>query len=411
MRKTIFEYLELSKSEKTDIWNTAVFVFDTNVYLNLYRYSKRTSSKFIDAMESFKEKIWMPQRVAQEFAKNRIKVILDTIQNYEKVRNNATVFTEECKKTLNIKNIDGDTKITELQNYITTWIDNYQKDNLVISELSNDMLLERILSLYEGKVGKEYDKNELKEIYSEGDNRYKDKTPPGYKDADKEEKDEKYGDLIVWKQILQYAQNEKKNIIFVTNDVKEDWWEIVNGKKIGPRIELKKEFHEATGMKFYMYNDIQFITLFQENKSEPIDKNVVNEMETVNEYNDLKERANDLYYSDNISSHRLIELQIRIQELERQIEDYEHKIHKIRNTNNKREEKLNLNNKKIEYLQVNDQPIPPNILKEQINTRKNYEIGIATEQRLIYLLQAARKELNKLREERNSLVHGLYINE
>lgn len=41
MKDAIREYLELKDEEKEELWKNAVFVFDTNVFLNLYRYSKK----------------------------------------------------------------------------------------------------------------------------------------------------------------------------------------------------------------------------------------------------------------------------------------------------------------------------------------------------------------------------------
>ena len=42
MRNAIREYLELNSQEKNDLWGTATFIFDTNVFVNLYRYSNNT---------------------------------------------------------------------------------------------------------------------------------------------------------------------------------------------------------------------------------------------------------------------------------------------------------------------------------------------------------------------------------
>ena len=80
--------------------------------------------------------------------------------------------------------------------------------------------------------------------------------PPGYKDKKEKEAKEKftysgltyipmYGDLIIWKQILDKASNEDiDSVIFITDDAKEDWQYIIdsNGKKtIGVRSELRDE--------------------------------------------------------------------------------------------------------------------------------------------------------------------------
>lgn len=64
MRNAIREYLEYSPAEKEELWKKAVFVFDTNVFLNLYRYSKKTRDALLFAMTELKERIWMPYQVA-----------------------------------------------------------------------------------------------------------------------------------------------------------------------------------------------------------------------------------------------------------------------------------------------------------------------------------------------------------
>ena len=55
MRNAIKEFIEPSDYEKHNLWENAIFVFDTNVLLNLYRYSAKTRNSLLDAFESFKE--------------------------------------------------------------------------------------------------------------------------------------------------------------------------------------------------------------------------------------------------------------------------------------------------------------------------------------------------------------------
>ena len=54
----------------------------------------------------------------------------------------------------------------------------------------------------------------------------------------------KYSDLILWKEVLRYSKNEKKNIIFVTDDEKNDWWEDTNDE-INFHSKLYKEFRRT----------------------------------------------------------------------------------------------------------------------------------------------------------------------
>jgi len=45
MKKTFSEYNFLTEKEIKEIWENSIFIFDTNVLLNLYRYSNKTNYK------------------------------------------------------------------------------------------------------------------------------------------------------------------------------------------------------------------------------------------------------------------------------------------------------------------------------------------------------------------------------
>ncbi len=276
MKNAIKEYIELTKSEKQQLWDSATFVFDTNVFLNLYRYSKKTRDALLDSMKGLEGRIWMPHQVAYEFMKNRPDVILDSIDKYSKL--------EECIlrpcKDLRIK--EDDSEFKKLQKYVEKWIENYKKINLLIDNVSSDAILDDILKLFDGKTGDAFSNEKLEEIKHEGETRYKKEIPPGYKDYKKATADRDnnaFGDLIVWKQILNYAKDEAKDIIFVTSDQKEDWWNIVHGKTLGPRIELKKEFYDYTGTKFHMYSVDGFISNIKSVKGK---SSIVDEVKSYN---------------------------------------------------------------------------------------------------------------------------------
>ena len=100
------------------------------------------------------------------------------------------------------------------------------------------------MTLFKSKVGNPYSKETYEQLENEGKERYKNNIPPGYKDSIK--KENKYGDYIIWKEIIQFSKEHKKNIIFVTDDKKEDWWNIIHGETIGIRVELRKEFLNET---------------------------------------------------------------------------------------------------------------------------------------------------------------------
>lgn len=138
-------------------------------------------------------------------------------------------------------------------------------------------LKEEIDKLFSGKVGPPpANQDLLDEFYKQAKSRFQQNRPPGFKDQDKEKDQSKksayfyhdlyfqkqYGDVLLWFQIIDKAKSESiKNIIFVTDDNKEDWWRKVGGKQIGPRIELIDEIRTKAGVKFFhMYNSVRFLT-------------------------------------------------------------------------------------------------------------------------------------------------------
>lgn len=275
MKSAIREYIEYSGEEKNELWNTATFVFDTNVFLNLYRYSNKTRNQLIESFEWLKARIWMPYQVASEFCKDRYSVIDEANRRFDNIGADADKLVDNWRNELRLDNNDSD--VEELAKYLKEWIIKKKDSNYSIFDVASDEVFERLLYLFEGKTGKPFTFEEKLKIEQEGEKRYADKTPPGYKDIKKLEN--KYGDLLVWKEMLGYAKSQGVDIIFVTHDQKEDWWNVSSGKTIGPRIELRKEFYEETGKMFHMYTMSSFLSFFNEHKGKSIDKTTIDEVE------------------------------------------------------------------------------------------------------------------------------------
>ncbi|BAZ86876.1 hypothetical protein NIES806_30930 [Dolichospermum compactum NIES-806] len=104
-----------------------------------------------------------------------------------------------------------------------------------------------MIEILNGKIGNPY--SDLLYIYKLSEERFKYSVPPGYEDAKKKPVPDMYGDAILWLQLIDYAKSEKKPIIFVTDDDKEDWWLESGGKTISPRPELVQEMLTEAGVK------------------------------------------------------------------------------------------------------------------------------------------------------------------
>jgi hypothetical protein len=118
---------------------------------------------------------------------------------------------------------------------------------------------QRVTELFAGRVGAKPTEERLAAIRKEGEDRYAKKIPPGFEDAKKSGDGDKFGDLIIWKEMIEKAKAEKRPIIFVTDDGKSDWWHIHHGKKLGPHPYLIEEFLAATNQQFHIYELPQFL--------------------------------------------------------------------------------------------------------------------------------------------------------
>ena len=114
------------------------------------------------------------------------------------------------------------------------------------------------MRIFDGRVEAESSAEELVELHRQAKSRYESKIPPGYKDKEKGEPDA-FKDYVGWCQLIEIAKKEKKDLIFVCDDAKEDWWHIEKGRTIGPRYELVEECLNKSQQFFYMYNSETFL--------------------------------------------------------------------------------------------------------------------------------------------------------
>jgi hypothetical protein len=138
---------------------------------------------------------------------------------------------------------------------------------------------ESIVKLLNDKVGKPYSLERLEQICQEGLLRCKLMLPPGYKDVKDKDKHgiKKYGDLILWFQIIDAAKEKEKPIILISEDLKDDWWWSPSDTRLGPRPELIQEFTSKTNMLFYMYSLDQFMEYANKYIDTKIDEELIKE--------------------------------------------------------------------------------------------------------------------------------------
>ncbi|MGN6178800.1 MAG: PIN-like domain-containing protein [Mucilaginibacter sp.] len=268
MKEEFFGFYSPTTNEINKSWEDGIFVFDANTLLNLYRYSNSTRKDFLLVLEKLKDKLFMPHQVGLEYQTNRINVIEILSNSYDSLEKDIKeIFENQFKNQVNkfkrhpSISIDAILKLQE--DFLKKIKSELEKQRKAHPDFTTeDGVLNQLTEIYKGKVGKAFSKEELQKIYSEGKARYEQQIPPGYKDLETKRKrgeQHVYGDLIIWKEVINFARKEKKLIIFVTDDRKEDWWTIENGKTIRAREELIKEFYDLTGLRILIYSADNFL--------------------------------------------------------------------------------------------------------------------------------------------------------
>ncbi len=293
-------YYRPTNDEIDSLWENGLIIVDTNVLLDLYRISKTTSDEFLRTLKEYSKHLWIPNQVEFEFYKNRNDVIIEQQEKYSSLvsfltKSESTVSNELTKYSrhpfIEIKKIQEPLQKTFLE--VKCQLENLEQKHPDL--ILEDPILDELTRLYKGKTGEEYSDTRLQEIYTEGEERYRLKIPPGYRDQDKAKNpdNDPFGDLILWYQIIDKAKSSKKPIMLVTSEKKADWWHKIKGQKIGPKPELIQEIRNKAGVLFHMYSSDRFVLNAQERLKQTVNKDTLTELREIRNQYEIAEVRRD----------------------------------------------------------------------------------------------------------------------
>ncbi|MFG1320292.1 PIN domain-containing protein [Xanthobacter autotrophicus] len=287
MRKRFSWYLTAT-DQIDNVWNNGILTLDANVILDLYRYHDQTREILLKTIESWAGRIWLSNQAAEEFFRNRKRVIassektfkeaISTIENTQKhivgviesLRGNRIVPRAIIDKL-------GKAVASPLQEAVTE-IEKSRDGHP--NYLSDDPILDRLLKLFDGSTGAPWDAAQHAAYVEIAEKRMKDQIPPGYKDGHKDG-ERPYGDFMLWQQTMDFAKEKAKPVILVTSERKEDWWEKHSNRRVGPRLELLKESWELSAQSFLIYQTDHFLELASTRSGGQVDEQSVEEIREV----------------------------------------------------------------------------------------------------------------------------------
>jgi hypothetical protein len=330
MKDKFKEHFRPSEEEFNELWDNPLFVLDANILLNLYRYSEETRDQLILLLSRIQESLWIPYQAAYEYFVNRLNVTNGQAKEYEKLEEELKNIENKLSNKKRHPFVSSETHqklidfLKELKNELE------ENKNKLLKRLNHDELLEKIANFTDKKVGDKYPQDQLSKIYEEGEQRYELNIPPGWKDGKKDKGGDlykKYGDLVLWYQIIDKAKESEKNIIFITDDKKEDWWLEISGKKIGPLPQLIKEFNDKASQEIYMYTADKFmIEAKKKFGEEAVTDEAISEVEEIRKLLDKikesRESVRDSSVNFKYNNHDIISEEEMVEEIKNYEKEY-----------------------------------------------------------------------------------------
>ncbi|TDN95684.1 PIN domain-containing protein [Sunxiuqinia elliptica] len=256
--------LNIKTKKLEELVKDALFVLDTNSLLAPFQAGKEGIDKIGKIYENLigEERVYIPNHVLREFAKNRSLKISELFTNIDNLISSVPtikpfeypILSElDVYKTIKEKREqilqelkDYNNNLKELREGITNWNWSDPVSTMYSRTFNEASIIDTSLS--EDELIKEYN------------DRIENDIPPGNKDKSKD--DNAIGDFLIWKSIIELGKNKQKDIIFVSNDEKNDWLLKGNKKSIYTKFELVNEYYiETNGQNFVSINFQKFLEL------------------------------------------------------------------------------------------------------------------------------------------------------
>ncbi|MET8779498.1 PIN domain-containing protein [Nocardia sp. NPDC004654] len=280
MKKVLRQWYAPTSEELAEFYKHGTIALDANVLLSLYRVSGSQRSQILAVLGKIGDRLWIPFQVAYEYQKNRLRVAWDVNVNFDAIEampeSVMSSITDAVQKALGDCSSKAGLRVRdrEMRETIQRHFKEAQNDLVALAEKHrvkleaefkairsahtirfddvrfNDPVRDALDALIdESNMGTPLSVEEGKKRRSIAQVRMESEVPPGYKDF--EEKADPLGDCLIWFELIEYAKTTNRRILFVTDDVKEDFYVKLHGKTLGPRIEMVMEMAEKSGQPYH----------------------------------------------------------------------------------------------------------------------------------------------------------------
>ncbi|WP_322870473.1 PIN-like domain-containing protein [Streptomyces goshikiensis] len=266
-------------------------VLDTNVLLELYRFTPDARNELINVLDGLKDRLWIPHQVGKEYYERRMDAIKEHLDLYSSVPKQLSESKDKAIHALNtfarrcsISGNDRDQLTGPIEAAFSKVAADIEArrnafDLDLAKVVTGDPILESLAGILDGKTGHSFDPEEAELLIAKFKERVEGGIPPGFEDAGKA--DNAHGDFFVWEQLLREAKERSLPVLFVTNDEKRDWVRKEAGIIVGPRPELIAEFSDRCGSDFLLVNLVLFLKIAKERLGVAVSASTVAQAESV----------------------------------------------------------------------------------------------------------------------------------
>ncbi|WP_067818828.1 PIN-like domain-containing protein [Actinomadura kijaniata] len=280
----------LTEEERKGFFTDGTIVLDTNVLLDLYRYTPNTRRQLLAVLGQVSGRLWMPYQVGLEFVRGRAGVIQKRVDALHKAPNQVSLKFGEAWKRIS-------EAVTEATNLLEDYAGNQAADGLneLISESrfkelmdpwrtelvnrikrakeegdfgsatftqGQDTLLPQIAALYGDRIGEPPGDSLLRERVELATSfRFPNKIPPGSEDGGKGTDLGAAGDFLLWEEMIAHAEAlpPGTRVVLVSRDTKRDWYQPKGfGQEERPWPGLIDEFEKRTEARLLIVETAAF---------------------------------------------------------------------------------------------------------------------------------------------------------
>jgi len=330
MREQFPWFLDPTEEELQRLWDEATFCFDANVLLNLYRVDEETTGDYFKIFRELGDRIFLPHEAANQFFLNRREVIRTEQNSFSEAKQRVEDWVGRRTGFDNLKQqlrggdigqiiedeIEGvfeerkgyEQEIEAVKDDLIERIGNLEErftpTGTTRANAEEDEILNELMDIYEGKTGEALD-GDMEELKEEARERYEEEKPPGYEDYDDGNglSRGECEDFLIWKQLMEYAEREGEDVVFITGEEKPDWWKMDRDYEIvRPRHELLREFRRETGRAFWMLTTEGMVQEAGDRLELDVKDNSVRQTEKVAKENEEYKRVEKLEKVENIKN-------------------------------------------------------------------------------------------------------------